>query len=402
MSTNKHIAVVGVTSTSHIYPSLSLVRELVARGHRVSYAVGDSKCDLIAPTGAAFVGYPSVLPDPQNDKAIVPAEAPKDAGEVMQIFLDEAMVALPHLIARFEQDPPDLVLYDAGAMVGPVLAHRYGVPAVQFLVMAMTILDEQDKAKHRELLDSLGSSESARRYYETCNAWLADNGIDRDANEWQSNPGPVLSLFPRAMQPNADQAPDTVRFVGPCFDPHRLTDRSWSPPDNGNRVLLVAFGNSFNNLLEVYRMCIDAFANSDWHLVLAVGDRVDVRELDPHPDNVEVRRSVPQLTVLESASAFVTHAGMGSCTEALWYAVPTVAIPQAIDQFGNAARLAELGAGTSLSVEEITSQTLRAAVEAVAADPDIAARLAAIQKELRDDAGVDVAANAVESFLVAH
>lgn len=38
-------------------------------------------------------------------------------------------------------------------------------------------------------------------------------------------------------------------------------------------------------------------------------------------------------------SRLITHAGMGSCTEALWYRVPTVAIPQAVDQPGNAPQL---------------------------------------------------------------
>ena len=33
-----HITMVGVTAPSHVYPGLPVIRELVARGHRVTYA----------------------------------------------------------------------------------------------------------------------------------------------------------------------------------------------------------------------------------------------------------------------------------------------------------------------------------------------------------------------------
>lgn len=113
-----HLLMVGVTAPSHIYPSLAVIRELVSRGHRVSYAVGDRLADLVAPTGAEVVGYPSELPD--ADTAWT-----GDPGEAMQLFLDEEITALPRLGAIVR---PDAVLYDIGGYAGRVAAHRCGVP----------------------------------------------------------------------------------------------------------------------------------------------------------------------------------------------------------------------------------------------------------------------------------
>ncbi|MFC6081733.1 nucleotide disphospho-sugar-binding domain-containing protein [Sphaerisporangium aureirubrum] len=90
---------------------------------------------------------------------------------------------------------------------------------------------------------------------------------------------------------------------------------------------------------------------------------------------------------------------MGGCAESLWYGVPTVAIPQAVDQFGNAAMLEELGVGVRLASEEVDAATLRAAVESVAGSPKVAARVAGLRAEVRPEGGVDRAADAVESFL---
>jgi MGT family glycosyltransferase len=201
------------------------------------------------------------------------------------------------------------------------------------------------------------------------------------------------------MQPNADRVPSTPRFVGPCLDPERLADTSWTAPNEDKRALLVSFGTAFNDQFDVYRACLDAFADSDWHVVLAVGQHVDPANLGPIPARFEVHRSVPQLAVLAVASAFITHAGTGGRTAALWFGVPTVAIPQTADQFGNAAILEQLGVGMHRPAEEVTAATLRSAVDSVAGSADAAARLAEIRALVRTQGGVDRAADAVESFL---
>jgi MGT family glycosyltransferase len=163
-------------------------------------------------------------------------------------------------------------------------------------------------------------------------------------------------------------------------------------------VLLVSFGTAFTDQLPVYRACVSAFAE-DWHVVMSLGKHVSPASLGPLPSSVEVYESVPQLAVLEAASAFITHAGMGGATEALWFGVPTVAIPQAADQFGNAAQLEALGVGRHLPTESVTASSLREAVDEVSSSASVAARLAELKAEIRVHGGVSFAADAVESYL---
>jgi MGT family glycosyltransferase len=112
-----------------------------------------------------------------------------------------------------------------------------------------------------------------------------------------------------------------------------------------------------------------------------------------------VHASVPQLAVLEHASAFVTHAGMGGSTESLWFGVPTVSIPQAVDQFANAAMLEAIGVGKHLPADQVTVETLREAVLRVAESPSVRSNLDQFRAEVRANGGVERAANAVEEFL---
>ena len=391
MRTRKHIVMVGCTAPSHVYPSLGVIRELVRRGHRVTYVVGEPLTELVEPAGVEVVAHPTIFPLGEA------AGWPEDPAEAMRVFLDEAIAIHPRLTSVFDDDRPDLLLYDIGGLGAPLLGERYGVPAVQ-LSPTLVAWDgyEEDMA---QMLDAIRSSPAGSDYGITFTRWLKENAIEADGWDWLSHPAKILSLIPRAMQPNADRVPGRVRFVGPCLDPTRLTDRSWTRPASGKRVLLVSFGTAYNNQLDVYRACVEAFAESDWHVVLAVGKHVDPAALEPLPESFEVFESVPQLAVLEAASAFVTHAGMGGCTESLWFGVPTVAIPQAADQFGNAAQLEALGVGRHLPAESVTAASLREAVDAVASSPSVSARLAELRAEIRSDGGIHAAADAVESYL---
>ena len=93
--------------------------------------------------------------------------------------------------------------------------------------------------------------------------------------------------------------------------------------------------------------------------------------------------------MLEHADVFITHAGMGGANEALWYGVPVVAAPQAVDQFANAATLEAMGAGVQLGEQPRT--------EAVAKwRASVPAGRVSSARQVRAQGGVDKAADAVE------
>jgi len=367
----------GVTAPSHVYPGLGLIAELVARGHRVTYVVGDRLAELVAATGAEVVTHDSVMPGADE-------HWPDDVGEAMQVFLDDAMTALPVVLGI---DRPDAVLYDIGGFAGRVAAHRWNVPAVQLstayvawegMAEEMAEFDEQVKA-----------SPSGARYYATVRAWLDENGLGLDADEFLGSPPACVVLIPRVLQPNADRVADRYVFAGPCIDPARRT--GWTPDPGDDRTLVyVALGTSYTQRPDIYRACIDGLAG-DYRVVLATG-KVDPAELGPLPDGVTAARSRPQLDVLEHASVFVSHAGMGSAAESLWFGVPTVLVPQAVDQSTNADMLVSVGTGVR-PAEPWTAGSLRAAVDEAAAK---AGRAAQVRAEVRRNGGVARAADAVE------
>jgi len=57
---------------------------------------------------------------------------------------------------------------------------------------------------------------------------------------------------------------------------------------------------------------------------MSVGDQIDLHALEPVPDNFIVQRSVPQTALLPHVDVFITHGGLNSTMESLYYGVPLV------------------------------------------------------------------------------
>jgi UDP:flavonoid glycosyltransferase YjiC (YdhE family) len=91
---------------------------------------------------------------------------------------------------------------------------------------------------------------------------------------------------------------------------------------------------------------------------------------------------------------------MGGCSEGLYQGVPMIAVPQAVDQFGNAAMLEQLGVGVCIPAESATPEALREALLSLVGSVEVWDRLAVLRDELRAAGGAAAAADIVEAEIV--
>ncbi|MGW6241627.1 macrolide family glycosyltransferase [Streptomyces sp. NPDC055094] len=384
-----HIAMIGIPVVSHVLPSLEIIRELVARGHRVTYANDPAVAGLIATTGAEFVPCGSVLPVADNNW-------PDDPVAAMSLFLDDAVQALPRLRAAYEDDPADLYLYDIGAYAARALAEARNRPLMQ---LSPTFVAWQ--GYDQEVAAHLWRLPGADAYRTRFTRWLDECGASTtDMDAFCGRPARTLALIPRAMQPHADQVDtDTVTFVGPCHGA-RADEGGWTRPADAENVLLISLGSAYTRRPEFYRQCLAAYGDlPGWHVVLQIGKYTDPRDLGDIPPNVEVHSWVPQLAILEQADAFVTHAGMGGSGEGLLTGVPMIAVPQGAEQFANADRLVELGVARRVDTADATAETLLTTLRELVADPEVGHRSALLRAEARAEGGTSRAADLIEEAL---
>ncbi|AJT69487.2 Oleandomycin glycosyltransferase [Streptomyces lydicus] len=376
----------------HVLPSLEIIRELVARGHRVTYANADHVAELITPTGAELVRLTSTLP-------VAAGDWPQDPIATASLFLDEAMAVLPQLHAAYDDTPADLYLYDIGAYAGRALAEAQGRGLVQLSPTHVAWEGAQEEMDAAFAGLPGGPAHRARFA-----AWLARCGaVTTNVEEFTGRPRRVLALIPRAMQPHADRV-DTkaVTFVGPCCGAGEKQG-GWMRPAGAKKVLLVSLGGStYARQREIYRQCVAAFADlPGWHVVLQVDSGSDpVRLGERVPPNFEVLPWVSPLTILEQVDAWVTHTGMGSSGEGLYAGVPMIAVPRGADQCLYADRLVELGVARRIDTAEVTAAALRTALMELIGDPQVAARSAWLWAEVRTEGGTRRAVDLIEEQLV--
>ncbi|MFE9293971.1 macrolide-inactivating glycosyltransferase [Streptomyces niveus] len=391
-----HIAMFSIAAHGHVNPSLEVIRELVARGHRVSYAIPASFAEKVAATGAEPVIYTSTIPTDDD-----PDAWGTELIDNLEPFLADGMQSLPRLAEAFEDDRPDLVISDITSYPAPILAHRWGVPYLQ-LSPNMVAWDGYEEEVGAAQTAQLEESERGRAYRTRFQAWLDENGMDLPLDRFVVRPERSIVLIPKALQLFADRVDESVfTFVGACQG-ERADQGDWERPAGAEKVLLVSLGSANTKQPGFYRACVEAFGDlPGWHVVLQIGKFVDPSELGEIPGNIEVHPWVPQLAILKKADAFITHAGAGGSQEGLATGTPMLAIPLAVDQFGNADTLVQLGVARRLPMADVTAEALREAVTALVADPEVARRGEEIKQDMAKEGGTHQAADIIESALPA-
>jgi MGT family glycosyltransferase len=216
--------------------------------------------------------------------------------------------------------------------------------------------------------------------------------------------GPPASLnicfIPREFQPAGDTFDDSFHFVGPSLG-GRANGAAWQPRGTERPLLFISLGTTpLNDRPDFFRLCLEAFAGTEWQLAMAIGDRLDVAELGEIPENVEVRPFFPQLDVLRQADVFLSHAGMNSTMESLYLGVPIVAFPLQPEQEANARRVEDLGLGRRLPADGLSAALIHDAVAEVSRDREIQRNVAAMSQRVRNSGGAAAAADAMEQYLL--
>jgi UDP:flavonoid glycosyltransferase YjiC (YdhE family) len=101
---------------------------------------------------------------------------------------------------------------------------------------------------------------------------------------------------------------------------------------------------------------------------VTVGPSGDPAALGDQPTNIHVARYIPQDQILPHCSAVISHGGSGTFLAALAAGLPQLCLPQAADQFINAANCARSGAGLALQPNTFSAAHMRAAAERLLSD----------------------------------
>jgi MGT family glycosyltransferase len=412
-----HFAFVCLPATGHVNPTLPVVAELVRRGHRVTYATGARYAAAVESAGATFFENGEDLSAQFPWFGKVPGSpAQNDAGRsprpgmlaglgsgmmsgLLERLLERAREEFPALLERLTADQPDAVCYDAMTLAGKMAAMKLNLPDIALLPTYAT----NEHFSMRELMPSRAPAEMLAAWKQA-RQLIEDFAREQGLAGFEFMEGPPASLnicfIPREFQPAGDTFDDRFHFVGPSLG-RRGIEEAWQPRIADSPLLFISLGTTpLNDQPDFFRMCLEAFAGTEWQVAMAIGDRLDVAELGEVPQNVEVRPFLPQLDVLRHAQVFLSHTGMNSTMEALYLGVPIVAFPLQPEQEANARRVDDLGLGRRLPADGLTPGMIYDVVTEVSQDQQIRRNIAAISPRVRNSGGATAAADAMEEYLL--
>ena len=378
-----------IPAHGHTNPTLGVVRELVSLGHEVLYYSYNMLKEKIENTGAKFVS----CDDYDMEQKLSPedgARLGKDLAFSTKILVDTTLALDDMVCSQIKELQPDCIVADSMAIWGKCVALKFGIP---FISSTTTFAFNQHSAKIMKqsigqifgMIFSMGKIQKDIIRIQN-KGYPINNVLDIIKND--DNTDTIVYTSPE-FQPCSETFSDKYTFIGPSIRP--ITDEIVK---THKKLIYISMGTVINNNASFYHNCIKAFADTDFQVIMSVGNLTDMTKFKNLPENIFVYQNVDQIAVLSKADVFISHCGMNSVNESLYYGVPLVMFPQTPEQGGVANRVNQLKAGVML--KKNTVKNIQNAVKSLIDDGEYRKNAISISDGFKKCSGVK---GAVEKIL---
>ena len=383
------IAWFSIPAYGHTNPTIGVVKELVSRGHEVYYYSFNQFKDVIEDAGAHFISCDEFDLGLEQESGMA-ERIGKDMVLSTQVIVNATLSMDEKLEKDMAEIKPDVIVADSVAYWGKLLAMKLGITFVSstttfaFNKESAAIMKPSGKELLKMMLDIPKTKKLLKPLRDK--GYPAENILTIIQND---NDTTTVVYTSKMFQPHADSFSDRYTFVGAI-----PKDARESFNKTKDKLVYIALGTVDNKHPDFYKNCIEAFRGTDYQVVMSVGKETDLSSFNDVPENVEIYAFVEQVAVLKEADVFLTHCGMNSASESLYFGVPLVLFPQTPEQGGVANRIEELGAGERLT--DITSSSIKKCVEDVLLDSRYRERARELGDSLKNCPGAAGAADAIE------
>ncbi|MBO6046514.1 MAG: glucosyltransferase [Erysipelotrichaceae bacterium] len=364
-----------VPAHGHTNPTLAVIKELKNAGHEIYYFSFEMFREKIENAGAYFIGcdgYDFEMEDKDNADRVG-----KDKAFAVELLVSSTL-ALDEMTTReIERINPDIIVSDSVAFWGKLVAMKHNIPYVS---STTTFAFNKYSAKYMKetpwdiikmLMTMPKINKQIKRLREK--GYPVKGLLDIVQNDNDTN---TIVYTSKYFQPCSDTFSDRYHFIGPMIRPMTTTYEK-----TVDKTIYVSMG-TVNKNNEFYYNCIHALSKTNWQVIISMRD-FDYN--DEIPDNIQIYDFVDQMAVLSIADVFITHCGMNSVSEGLYFEVPLVMFPQTPEQGAVAKRTEELGAGIRLP--SISEDDIVSSVETILFDDSFKANAIEISKSFKAAGG---------------
>lgn len=380
----------------HVNPSLPIVKELIGQGHELDYCCMKDFRGQIERTDAKFIPFPYDI-----------SYSSSEDFNLLETFADVveySYLAMDQLKTMVQKGRYDYIIVDYYTLWGRLLALQVGLPV---MTLNPTFAMHPDLKEPLDTMKSIlkmpwKSGKGAVRIWKFYNKIKKRykvpkgglNGLLKDVVD-----GPHICFTAKELQPQKELFPDHYFFTGPSIDlGTRILDTDFPIEKlEGKKVVYISLGSIIVNKTFI-ATCIQAFTGTDFLVVLNIGKALK-KETFQVPENIILCHFAPQLEILSRADVFVTHGGMNSVQEGLYFEVPLVVLPQVSDQFLVAQTVVNHNLGVWLKLKSLTAQELLENTNRMYNNKQIKNNLQAMSKALKSAGGVPKATSIINDWI---
>lgn len=384
-------------SEGHINPTIGVVQELISRGEEVVYFTIEDFRERIEKTGAivrTFDGQKFI-------KAFISGGRNYLLERINGLLLT-ADIVIPSVLEQIKGEHFDYIIHDSMFGCGRLLAQILKLPAINSCTSFA-----QTKASFDKMLEQLSKKIPTEIVKPIHDEFQRLTVMVKEKYEVEihspyevfCNPAPLTIVYTtREFQPLGEAFNQTYKFVGPSIS-SRLTGENFDlTAIKEKSPIYISLGTVFNQAIDFYKLCFKAFGNTDHTVVMSIGQKAQISDLGEIPKNFIVKKYVPQTEVLKYTKLFITHGGMNSTNEGLYYGVPLIVIPQSADQPIIAGQVANIGAGIKLQMQSLTASQLREAADHVLNHSSFHKAVANIKESFQKSGGYHQAVDEIIEF----
>ena len=376
-----------IPAHGHTNPTLGLVKALTDKGHTIYYFSYEMFREKIESAGAVFFTCDDYNFEEQ-DKDYAD-KVGRDQAFAVKLMVS-ATIGLDEMVSeKIKELKPDVIVSDSVAYWGKLAAMKFGLP---YISSTTTFAFNKYSGKY----NSHGPGETLRMLFSMPE-------VNRQIKRLQDKGYPVKGIFDivvndnetntivytsRYYQPCAETFSDKYHFIGPSIRP--ITEKY---EKTAEKTVYISMG-TINQNRDFYRNCIDVLGKTDYQVIISMGTNTD--HFDNVPENIQIYESVDQMAVLSISDAFITHCGMNSASEGLYFGVPLILFPQTPEQGAVAKRTKELGAG--LMLPSIKGQDILKCVTSVIENPSYKAEAGKISDSFKKSGGIEEAVSFIEKI----
>jgi len=407
-------------SWGDLFPTIGLAKVMAARGHVVRLATTSAYASLVEDEGLRLVPVgPRFGPDEfASDPAILDGRQGGYAG-FLHLF---RTVVFPNLISWVEDlrsalGDADLLVSHPTLLAGPIAAELTGTRWATFSVFPGLIPSEYTLPSPTRVRLPGGRVGRAmarsawrtarwnirRSFDPAVNAARATFGLPpaRDALFLPSTSGNpyFVGASPRVVPAPPDWPPNIQLTGFFAWD----TPRSYSPPDGLREffragpapILITLGGSSAVDPQHFYPNAATATRRLGHRALVLTGPTPEPIRLGPSPDTY-VLPFAPLSQVAPRCLAAIHHGGIGTTAGLLAAGLPQVIVPRGFDQPQTALRMSRLGVATITPWTRASAPALERGLANLLSTDDYRDNASSIATSLRQERGLDNAADAIE------